>query len=508
MIANQLKTGAILTYVLIGLSNLIALLYTPYMLRMMGQNEYGLYSLVASVIAYLTILDFGFGNAVIRYTAKFRAEGKIESQYSMFGMFIVLYSLIGIIALVLGLSLYFNVDSMFSATMSVEDIAKVRIMMLLMIFNLAITFPFSIFSSIINAYEKFIYQQVVQIIRIILNTAIMIVLLKYGFRAIGMVVLATIFNISTLLLNYAYCKHKIKIKIYFHSFEWGLLKEVSIYSFYIFLNILMDRIYWSSGQFVLGALVGTTAVAVFSVAIKLETMYMSYSSAISGVFLPKVTGIVMTDKSEKTISDLFIRTGRIQFAVLAYVLTGFIVFGKQFIMLWAGEDYSDVYVIALIFMVPLTVPLIQTLGIIILQARNQMKFRSVLYILIALCSLALQIPLSKHYGGIGAAIGVSAGLVLGQIITMNIYYYKKQGINIPTFWKEIFKMSLTPLILGVSGYLLLMNIHLYTVPRLAFGIGIFSVFYVPSFWLFSLNQSERNLTGIPVINLARRFRRQ
>ena len=54
---NQLRVGAILNYLIIGLNTLVGLLYTPYMLRMMGQSEYGLYSLVASVISYLTILD-------------------------------------------------------------------------------------------------------------------------------------------------------------------------------------------------------------------------------------------------------------------------------------------------------------------------------------------------------------------------------------------------------------------------------------------------------------------
>ena len=66
---NQLKVGALLNYVVLGLNSLIGLLYTPYMLRMMGQSEYGIYSLAASVIAYLTIMDCGFGNAIIRYTA-------------------------------------------------------------------------------------------------------------------------------------------------------------------------------------------------------------------------------------------------------------------------------------------------------------------------------------------------------------------------------------------------------------------------------------------------------
>jgi O-antigen/teichoic acid export membrane protein len=475
---------------------------------MMGQSEYGLYSLVASVIAYLTILDLGFGNAIIRYTSKFRAEKKTEEQYSMFGMFLILYSIIGIIAFILGLGLYFKVDSIFGKSMTILELDKARIMILLMIFNLAVTFPFSLFGSIITAYENFIFQKIIQMARIILNTIVMIMLLKLGYRAIGMVVVATIFNISTLLLNFWYCKYRIRIKIYFHKFQWGFLKEVSIYSFYIFLNVIMDRIYWSTGQFVLGAVVGTAAVAVFAVSIQLEQMYMSFSTAISGVFLPKLTAITTKDKTGKTISDIFIRTGRIQYIVMAFILTGFILFGKIFIGFWAGPDYSDVYLIALLFFIPLTVPLIQNLGITILQARNQMKFRSLLYIVIAILSLGLQIPLAKRYGGIGCAIGISASLFIGQILIMNIYYYKKQGINIPRFWKEISKMSITPLIIGIISYILLMNFKIDTVTKLVIGISAFSVAYLPTFWFIGMNQSERDLLGKPIISLINRINRR
>lgn len=62
---NQLKAGAVLNYVIVCLNIVTGLLYTPFMLRCLGQNEYGLYSLVASVIAYLTLLDLGFGSEYI-----------------------------------------------------------------------------------------------------------------------------------------------------------------------------------------------------------------------------------------------------------------------------------------------------------------------------------------------------------------------------------------------------------------------------------------------------------
>lgn len=501
MAINQIKAGVVLNYAILGLSNLVALLYTPYMLRMMGQNEYGLYSLVSAVIAYLTIMDFGFGNAIIRYTAKFRAEGKQEEQYSMFGMFLVLYVGIGLLAFIAGLGLYFNVDALFGDTMTAYELGRAKILMLIMVFNLAVTFPLGIFGAIVTAYEDFVFQKVVQIARILLNTAVMICLLKMGYKAVAMVVVQTVFNLATLLLNYFYCRYKIQIKIIFGKFNWSFLREVAIYSFWIFLNAIMNRIYWSTGQFVLGAVVGTAAVAVFSIAIQMEQMYMSFSTAVSGVFLPRVTALVATNKSEKEVSDLFIRTGRIQYIIMSFILSGFILFGHPFITLWAGPGYSESYTIALLFLIPLTVPLIQNLGISILQARNQMRFRSVLYVIIALASLAMQIPLARRYGGIGCAAAIAGALFIGHVLVMNIYYQRKQHLDIIGFWREILKMSVIPAIVGVAGWLVLRYVEMDNIFNLAVAIAIYSMVYIPAFWKFSMNSYERELVMKPILRI-------
>lgn len=505
MPTNQLKAGAILNYVVIILNTLVGLLYTPFMLRMMGQNEYGLYSLVASVISYLTILDLGLGNAVIRYTAKFRAENKQEEQYEMFGMFFVLYLIIGVLALFAGSALYLNVDNLFGDTMSTLELDKARIMMIMLIFNLAFTFPMSIFGSVITAYERFVFPRVVNIVRILLNTIVMICLLKMGYKAVAMVVVQTVFNVLTLLLNFIYCKKELKIKMYFRKFNWSFLKEVAVYSFWIFLNVIMDKIYWSTGQFVLGAMVGTAAVAVFAVAIQLQNMYMQFSTAISGVFLPKITSIVTTSDDRKIISDLFIKTGRIQYMIMAFVLSGFIVFGKHFIALWAGPDYQDAYIISVLFFVSLLTPLIQNLGITILQARNQMRFRSLLYIIIAFAALALQILFAKKWGGIGCAIAVSGALIIGQGFIMNIYYSRKQGLDILTFWKEIGKMSIVPLILSVSAIFIMNSIIIDSWLYLLIAIVCFTSIYLPLFWIFSMNQYEKDLATAPALRLIGKF---
>lgn len=495
---NQIKAGAILNYVIIGLNTVVGLAYTPYMLRCLGQNEYGLYSLVASVIAYLTILDFGFGNAIIRYTAKFRAEGKKQEQWEMFGMFLIVYSIIGLIAFCGGLALYFNVDALFDRTMTVSDLSQARTMMLLLTFNLAFTFPLSIFGSIISAYENFIFQRVVNILRIILSTGVLILVLAVGYKAVALVIVQTVFNLFTLVINLVYCKKKLKIRIIFGKFNLSFIKEISVYSFWIFLNAIMDKIYWGTGQFVLGAVSGTIAVAVFSIAILLEQMYMQFSASIASVLLPKVTAMVAKENNIGQISGLFIKTGRLQCLVMTFILSGFIIFGKGFINIWAGEGYSVSYTIALIFFLALFVPLIQNTGITILQARNQMKFRSLLYLSISIVSLVFQIILAKSMGAIGCALAIGIALVIGQGIIMNIYYQRKQGIDIKRFWCEIGRMITAPIFLTVLWCMLSYKLDFSNLIYLITGIILFTMLFIPLIWKFSMNGYERQLIRKPL----------
>ena len=70
---------------------LVGITYTPFLIRMLGQSEYGLYSIVYSVISYLTVMDMGFGNAIVIYTARYINQGNKEKQDKLHGMFMVIY---------------------------------------------------------------------------------------------------------------------------------------------------------------------------------------------------------------------------------------------------------------------------------------------------------------------------------------------------------------------------------------------------------------------------------
>lgn len=493
---DQLKIGIVLNYITIGLNALVAILYTPYMLRMMGQGEYGLYSLVSSIIAYLTILDFGFGNAIIRYTAKMRAESKTEEQYRMFGMFLWMYVIIGFFALLLGIGLYYNLDRFFDSTLTIEELSRARIMVLMLIFNLAVTFPLSVFGAVIQAYEHFNIAKATHIVRIVVTTLVMIVLLYFGYKAVAMVVIQTIMNVSILLFNAYYAFKFLKIKVIFGKVDMSFFKEVAYYSFWIFLMAIVDNLFWNTGQFVLGAIIGTVAVAVYAVAIQLHSMQEQFSTAMSSLFLPRITALVSSEKDDKKeLSDLFIKVGRLQFIILSFVLVAFVVYGEQFVRLWAGESYHDAYYITVLFFAATTIPLCQNLGIIILQARNQMKFRALCYCFTSVLCVILQLVLVHICGGIGCAIALAVAILVGHIIVMNYYYYKNQGLDIRRFWRDILKMSIFPSIIGVLIYVI-KNSFVFGGNWLSLIIEavLFSLIYFSLAYFFQFNESEKKLS--------------
>ena len=492
---NERKTGAVLSYVSIVLSTLVQLLYTPLLTRMLGQSEYGLYSLVSSIIGYLTVLDLGFGNAIVVYTAKYRAQNKYDEEKKLHGMFFVVYLIIGLVAGLLGLILYFLVPTIFGATMTSVELNKMKIMMLILAFNLAMTFAFSIYSSIINAYEKFTFQKLMSIFNTIMKPLLMIPLLFLGYKSITMCVVITVVNIIVLLSNYFYCRRKLNINIKFMGFDKVLFKTIFGYSFFIFLSVVVDKVNWSVDQFILGAVSGTVAVSVYSIASHLNTLFVNLSTAVSGVLLPKMSKMVAEKATDDDLTNEFIKVGRIQYLIVFLMASGLTLFGKEFIYAWVGQEYNDSYYIALILIIPLCFLLIQNLGVSFMQAKNMHKFRSVLLAIIAIANIIISIPLAKLYGGIGSAIGTSIALIAGNIIILNIYYQKKVGINVIKFWKEIIKMTI-PFVIPIIIILIIMHfvtLHGY-LNLIVFG-GIYTIIYSIVAYLLVMNKYEKDIVN-------------
>lgn len=498
---NQLRSGVIISYINLALSSVIPFVYTPMMLRMLGQAEYGLYSLSSSAVAYLSLLSFGFGSTIIRYIAKYRAEGKKDAEETMYGFFILLYCVLALAVLIAGAIISNNVELIFHRGLTSTEQSKMKILVLIMTFNSALSFPISVFSSMITAHEKYIYRKLVDMLATVGAPIANLIALYLGYASVGMAVAATVMQFIMLPLNAGYCFKVLKLKPRFTILPYSLIKELVGFSAFIFIGSIVDMLFWATDKVILGMLASSVAVAIYNVGGTFNNIVMNLSTSISGVLTPKITGMVVKNESEEQLTELFIKVGRLQFIIIAIIVSGFTVFGQEFIRLWAGTDYVDAYWIAILTMFPLCIPLIQNTGLSIVVAQNRHQFRSIVYLIIAIINVVSTYIIVPYMGIIGAALCSCIAYLIGQGIIMNLYYYKVTGIDIPLFWKNIGQMSIIPggmLLCGliINHFLVLDNWWIFFI-----SIVIYSCVYAILMYIFSLNDYEKDVFRKPVYKI-------
>lgn len=501
---NQLKLGVVLSYISLAANMVIQLLYTPLMIRLLGQSEYGLYTLVGSVVSYLSLFSLGFTGAYLRFYSRYKVKQDEIAIARLNGLFLMLFLCMAAVALICGLVLSQFTVQLFGGKLTVEEHQKAKILMQILVCNIALTFPSSIFDSFISAHEQFFFQRLLTLAGVIFNPLLCLPLLLLGYGSVAVVLVTTAITIIKLLVSIVFCLHKLHTLFLFQHFDKGLLKEIFGFSFFLFLNMIVDQINWSVDKYILGRVSGTVAVAVYGVGAQFNSLYLSFSTSISSVFSPRVNRIA-ADAGESMgshVTPLFIRVGRVQFMILGLIVTGFSFFGRYFIAdIFAGKEYVQAYPTALFLMYPVTIPLIQNLGIEIQRSVNKHHFRSIVYILMAVLNVVISIPLAKRYGPAGSAMGTAICLLLGNGLVMNLYYWKVLKIDIPAFWKSILQMSKGLLLPGIAGVTVMWRIKISSVPVFLLFTILYAFIYILSFWLFGMNGEEKQMITKPICRL-------
>ena len=491
---NQLKAGVVLSYISTAISIVIQLVYMPVMIRLLGKSEYGLYSLVSSVVSYLSLFSLGFTGAYLRFFARFHKNR--EKLASLNGMFLTLFSILASVATICGIVLSFFPEQIFGSKLLDSELSKARILMLILVINIAINLISGIFDSIIGAYEQFVFQRIVGIASAIVNPFICLPLLLMGYGSVMLVVVATGVTIVRFIVNVWFCIYKIQIPVSFHGFQWSLLKEITVFSSFLLLNMIIDQINWNVDKLILGHTNGTEEIAVYGVASQFNSLFMVFSTTISSVFSPRVNLIAAqkVNNYQTEFTKLMARIGRIQWFILGLLTGGFIVFGKYFIVhIFAGEGYEEAYIVALFLVIPILIPLIQNVGIEMQRAINKHQFRSIIYMIIAISNVAISIPLAGKWGAVGAAMGTAFSLLIGNGLIMNIFYHKVLHINMKYFWKEILKTWKGFLIPTILALLITRCVAFDNMRIFLINAVIFTVVYCVSILIFSCNVEEKKL---------------
>ena len=475
MNGHQRKLGILLNSCNEAVKILTALLYTPVMLRLLGQREYGLYQLAASVVSWLGLLDFGFGSGYLRFFVRCRGDKEAEARIN--GMFAWIFGFLSILGLLCGGILTANAGAVFGNGLTVPELTQARCLLGLLTGNLSLSLVNSLFDSHIVAREQFCFQKLLRLIQSVLSPFLTLPLFLLGWGSEAMALVMLILTAAILAGNSWFCRKRLHMAFSFRGLAFFRLKELWSFAFFVFLNQIIDQVNWSVDRFLLGRTLGTASVAVYGVAAQINSLYIQISTGIAAVFLPKVNHLGARN-ADGELSRLFARVGSLQGMVLFPVLSGFVLFGRAFLMLWAGPGYEESYAVALLLMLPVTVPLMQNLGIEIQRTKNKHRTRSLVYFLLAIGNVLVSRMLIPRWGCIGAAAGTAAALILGNGLFMNWYYPCRLNLNMVLFWKSLGRLLPVWILTILFGAMLSAVLKIRSWGGLAAAVLLYSAVYL------------------------------
>lgn len=500
---NQLRIGVVLSYVNLGIGNLIPVFYTPIMLSLLSQSEYGLYNLAASFTSYLTLISMGLGSAITRYLIKAREEEGKEAEQGMLGLFTRIFQVISIAGFLVGIGLTASLGLFYGDSLTPDELLRMKILVFIIACNTSLGFLMTPQISVVTSHEKFIFLQSMNIVITCFGPILNLIVLFFGFASIGMAVSSLVLNMIVRVIYYIYMRKVLDLRADYKNKPKNVMKEIIGFSFWIFVANLVNTLYNATDTVMIGAVpaLATVGVAVYHVGMVFNSIVFKSAQAISSILTPRVNKMVFDKCTDEELTSLAIKTGRLQGYIITLIVTGFIAFGQPFIQIYTstnGGDYSDAYWVAILMMVPNLIPLVQSVCLSITIAKNMHRFRSLVYLGIAITNVAGTWILMHIMGIIGAALMTGIALLIGQGIVMNIYYWKIVKINIPRFWKETAIIYIIPAMMCAFTLIISNFINFYNITYLIIGIVIYTMVYCLLSWFVMMNDYEKDIFRAPI----------
>lgn len=449
---NEVKYGALLSYILIAANAIYSLLIAPFILGQIGESEYGVYKTIASMTASISVLELGLGGTLQRYTAKFRAEGKTKECSNFSAMGLIQAGVLAIAVLIVGVPLFFSLDSVYGATFNNSEMLRAKQLFIMLVVYVALHIFENVLSGLVGGYNKFVFTNSMKLLALALKIVLYLVLLPLMKNSVAIVMTSLLIEVLIISWELLYLTLRLKHRIKLIQWDQKLFRESFGYTILLFIQSLIIQFNGNVDNVVIGAVLGTVSVTVYSFAIQLYNMYEQCATSISGVLLPTVIQRLHDDDSPQCMEDMTVRFGRVQWMVLGAALFGFICLGREFFELWLGgrlgEKVKDCYYLSLILMVPVTFPLIVNVCLAILKAKNLLKFRTVAMAYSFVLNIAFTVVgtiLTKDF--YLAAVGTALSTIVGSVISLNIYYSVKLKINMFRVYFRIFH-RITPCLLA------------------------------------------------------------
>lgn len=456
---KQYYLGAVVSYFAIAFNIIAGLIYTPWMVGKIGQSNYALYTLASSFIS-IFLMDFGLSSAVSRFVAKYRAEGNEEKADKLLGIVTKLYLVIDACILISLIIVFFLLEEIYKGLTPSELQIYKQLYIIVATYSI-LSFPFMPLSGIISAYEKFIQLKLCDLGQKIITIVLVVIALLNNFGVVAVVTANALSGIIVIVIKLLIIYWTTPIRYNIQARDRMLLKEIFSFSVWTTVMSIAQRFVFNLAPTILGAFSTSTEIAVFAPANTLEGYFYTFAAAVNGMFLTKISKYIADNQKEK-IFDLMVKIGRYQLIILGLILVGFVCVGKDFMVLWMGEDYVAAWPCAILMFIPDLLIFTQQIANTTAIAENYVKNIALGYIGMAAISGALSILLCQSYGALGSSIAITIAYSF-LYIYMNVIYYKILKLDVFKFYKLCYVRHLPSIILSlvlgyyVSNYLIVIS---------------------------------------------------
>lgn len=491
---NKRKAGALMSYAYSAAQIIVNLIYVPILLSGIGKSEYGLYQMIGSIIAYLNVINSTLSAGATRYYSKYYVLGDEDNMANTLGILKRIYRWANIIIGVASAAIIFVIQAVYAASFSSWELQESGLLIVVLALNLAVTMNNTISIAVITAHEEFVFLKATMLATVVIQPVAVVLAIHYFPYAITVCVVQFACNALCRTVQHEYARRSLGMDTRLRQFDRDLEKGILNFSGAIALAAIADQIFWKTDQLILGYMYGTAIVAVYAVGSQVVNTYMPLGTAVSSVFLPKVSELWHRDHNIQAISELFTRVSRIAIYPLLAVLTGFIVFGQDFIRLWAGVGYEDAYWVAILELAPFTIDVMQNIGLTILQVMDHYSFRAKMYLVAAILNIGLTIILANHFGIIGAAAASGIAILVSSGFILNWYYAKRISLDMASYWRSVVREIIPMLILCAIASIIWTALNpSATWHSLILGILVYAVAFTAVSYFLSANTYEKDL---------------
>ena len=489
--AWNLLTGTLTCYVLLGVSIVLGIFLMPFTMRHLGQANYGVWMLAASMTAYFQLLDLGYGSGLVRQITQADARGDENEVNVVLSTAIVIYTVLGLVTLAATAALTVLVVPRFPK-LTPDQVRTAQAILALLGTRMAVGFPMGVFGAVNTARQKFALTGSIAIVFAVIQGLVTFLVLNAGYGVVTLVTATTTLGLVSFVAYAAAARHTFPgMRLSPSRFSVRHVREVTSFSLYLFLISIAYHLASNIDNLVIGAYVGTAAIAVYTVAVRLAEYQREFCGKFTGFLFPLVVRFHET-RDEYALRATLVDGTRIALALVACVTLGLIVFGRGLIHIWMGGGFEatvvPLYVLALAGVVMVAQG--PTGTILIGTGRHRLvAFASIAEIS---ANAVLSIALVQRFGLTGVALGTAVPFALINLFVLMPAACRAVGFPIRTFVYDTVVptlVALTPAVL-VSGALRLggeaTTVTVLTLQSVTVGLA-----YLMAFWSLGLSAGDR-----------------